>query len=171
MAIADDISFAARPEEAARILDGLTERLAEVGGEVHLAKCAALMLGDEERVPQELRDRGLRCVDYATLEAAGGDGPVAERLGVPYLGVGVGMDAYLRAQLTAQLERPPPPDELSGATEEELEAWETTEYFEEGRGSELRRALWCLRQLAPIHLQCAVPVSYTHLTLPTIYSV
>ena len=157
VAIADDISFAARPEEAARILDGLTERLAEVGGEVHLAKCAALMLGDEERVPQELRDRGLRCVDYTTLlEAAGGDGPVKQRLGVPYLGVGVGMDAYLRAQLTAQLERPPPPDELSGATEEELEAWETTEYFEEGRGSELRRALWCLRQLAPIHLQCAV---------------
>ena len=91
VAIADDIAFAARPEEAARILDGLTERLAVVGGQVHLAKCAAFTLGEEEHVPQELRDRGLRCVDYATLEAAGWDGPVAERLGVPYLGVDVGM--------------------------------------------------------------------------------
>jgi hypothetical protein len=165
VAIADDITFAAPPEEAARILDGLVERLAEVGGHVHLAKCAALMLGERDSVPQELRDRGLRCVDRATLEAAGGDGhvpgwgwdgPVEARLGVPYLGVGVGHSAYLEAQLVAQLERPPPPAELSGATEEELDAWEAEEYFEVGRGSELRRALWCLRQLAPIHLQCAV---------------
>ena len=78
------------------------------------------------------------------------------RLGVPYLGVGVGNGVYLQAQLAAQLERPPPPDELGDATEEELDAWEAQEYFEVGQGSELRRALWCLRQLAPIHLQCAV---------------